>query len=271
MKWLLSLVLVLLAVGTLRVVGCNWDILENPCAGVDCGDGNPCTQDYCTHFFSSPSCHNEPLRDGAPCGDSKVCVDGDCREDLCAECEDDANNCTVDCDYNTGVCGYTKLPDGSECKGERHRGECWSGVCVVCQELDCNDGDICTNDDCITQEGGCIHWPVSCRDGDACTADMCDPGNGECVHVPTDGNWCEFEPGLIGSCESGRCTGLPCDVSSEERYACPVRGGEGVWECCPGESEYVPRGYCITDGVCDDVIGGTAGAGGDIGAFEVQP
>ena len=34
---------------------------------------------------------------------------------------------------------------------------------------------------------------------------------------------------LFGSCESGRCTGQPCDVTSEEVYPCPVEDATSSW------------------------------------------
>jgi hypothetical protein len=43
--WLLGFVLLLLALGTLRTVGCGD---ESPCG--DCGDGNTCTRDFCDSF-----------------------------------------------------------------------------------------------------------------------------------------------------------------------------------------------------------------------------
>ena len=42
MRWLVGFVLLLLALGTLRTVGCGDD---DPCGG--CDDGNPCTRDVC--------------------------------------------------------------------------------------------------------------------------------------------------------------------------------------------------------------------------------
>ena len=45
MRWLLSLVLVLLAVGTLRVVGCGDE--ADLCEDVLCEDDNDCTTDAC--------------------------------------------------------------------------------------------------------------------------------------------------------------------------------------------------------------------------------
>jgi len=268
MRWLVGFVLLLLALGTLRTVGCGDD---DPCGG--CDDGNPCTRNVCDRYNTSGTISCDPedydyrcvypsVPDGTSCGGANVCVSGACRTNLCADCEDDGNSCTIDCDYETGACDYLRLPDGDTCKGERHTGVCVSGVCIVCEELDCDDGDLCTDDYCVPDYGGCVNSPVYCMDRDDCTADLCDPVTGECVHTPTDGNWCtanrELGIGgtyLLGSCESGRCTGQPCDVTSEEVYPCPVKDATSSgapWICCPWE--YLPenpRGYCVTDLNCD--------------------
>ena len=84
MRWLLGFVLLLLAIGTLRNVGCGD---ESPCG--DCSDGNPCTRDFCDSYNTSGTiscdpediayrCEHAPHPDGTPCGGTNVCVDGVC-------------------------------------------------------------------------------------------------------------------------------------------------------------------------------------------------
>jgi len=264
MRWLVGFVLLLLALGTLRTVGCGGD---DPCGG--CNDGNPCTRDVCDSYNTSGtiSCDPEDIEyrcvypsvaDGTACGGANVCVGGVCRENPCADCEDDGNSCTTDCDYSTSACDYVRLPDGESCEGKSHSGRCYGGVCIVCEELDCNDGDLCTNDGCGDREG-CWNVPVTCYDGDRCA--VCDPETGECSDALGEGLGCvanrELGIGgtyLFGSCENGRCTGQPCDVTSEEVYPCPVEDATSTveWICCPWEHlPYYPRGYCTTDGNCD--------------------
>jgi hypothetical protein len=260
-RWLLGFVLLLLALGTLRTVGCGGD----PCGG--CDDGDPCTRDACDAYNTSGtiSCDPEDISyrcvhprvpDGWPCGSGNICVGGACVENPCADCEDDGNDCTIDCDYERGACDYVPLPDGY-CMGEAHQGHCSeNGVCIVCEELDCDDGDLCTTDDC-RYGVGCVHEPVNCWDGDRCAA--CDPETGECSDTLGEGHWCtandELGIGggyLGGSCESGRCTGQLCDLTSEEVYPCPVENPWAPWICCPWEHlpDY-PRGYCISPYFCN--------------------
>ena len=206
MRWLLNLILVLLTVGTLRVVGCGD---ESPCG--DCNDGNPCTRDVCDSYNTSGTiscdpedisyrCEHPRVSDGTPCGSGNICVSGVCRENLCADCEDDGNSCTIDCDYETGACDYLRLPDGDTCMGKSHTGLCYDGVCIVCEELDCGDGDLCTTDHC-DDRSGCVNHPLGCFDGKQCTVDTCDPETGECIHTPDDGHGCEAnrELGLDGT------------------------------------------------------------------------
>ena len=44
------------------------------CAEINCDDSNPCTNDSC----QDATCFNIPLADGASCGLSKVCSQGNC-------------------------------------------------------------------------------------------------------------------------------------------------------------------------------------------------
>jgi hypothetical protein len=67
MKWLLSLVLVLLAVGTLRVVGCGDEEGLTPCERGRCfredacDDGDPCTHNLCAWGGPEPFCVNPAI------------------------------------------------------------------------------------------------------------------------------------------------------------------------------------------------------------------
>ena len=226
MKWLLSLVLVLLAVGTLRVVGCGGD----ECGG--CDDGDPCTEDRCVYapegFWNidlnigcSPEdpndyhCTHRTRPDGFPCGGGNVCVDGGCTENLC-------------------------------------------------QDVVCDDGLGCTEDECDFRDGTC-HFPNLCDDENECTEDICDPDNGLCdfTTLAEDGSRCDFtlDPGhgdplrLIGVCEAGVCVAGVCNPESIEIYQCPLEEIDSY--CCPGWD------YCIRGSPCPPPP--------DVGAFELQP
>ena len=262
MRWLAALVLAL-ALGVMPVMGCG---PASPCG--DCSDGNPCTKDECVFLWfyllgSGPTgyqCDHDPVGDGTPCGSGNVCVGRVCRENLCAGCVDDGNQCTEYCNYETGACNKPRW--GDSCMSESGRdGLCSEeGVCIVCEELDCDDGDVCTDDSCH-DDIGCVNRPVDCWDGeDRCA--VCDPETGECSDTLAEGNDCyaNRELGIDGQylhgfCESGRCTGQPCDVVSEEIYACPVKDATDYgepWICCPWSSERHPQGYCMGHANCMD-------------------
>ena len=180
MRYLVDFVLFLLALGTLRGVGCGED--ASPYG--DCNDGDPCTEDRCTYdtgggFSCDPPdpgdyyCAHDRRPDGTPCGSGNVCVKGVCRENLCAGCVVDGNQCTEHCDYGTGACNEPRW--GKECWGVANYGRCSKdAVCTVCEEVDCADGDLCTWDSCHDRSG-CFNEPVSC----GWCAEL-DPETGEC-------------------------------------------------------------------------------------------
>lgn len=95
-----------------------------------------------------------------------------------------------------GLCASVQMANGSTCR--TGIGTCWSGVCVapvatcfdpppasrtICQsDLDCNDGNPCTNDDCP------------------------EPGCDACHHAPVVNG---LECGLGLTCFSGSCCATP--------------------------------------------------------------
>jgi hypothetical protein len=179
MRYLFGLVLFLLALGTLRVVGCGD---ANPCG--NCDDGNPCTMDTCVSSGPSGcetavhSCEHPPVTDGTPCGSGEVCVEGVCGENLCegVVCEDD-DICTDDtCDYVDGLCKFppTVCDDGDWCTVDR---------CIPPDGCDfttiAEDGAFCISED-ITP----VHLGL-CKAG-VCVA-PCDPASVEVTQCPVEG------------------------------------------------------------------------------------
>ncbi|MBM4353906.1 MAG: hypothetical protein FJ109_08935, partial [Deltaproteobacteria bacterium] len=153
------------------------------CAGsgkLECGDGNPCTNDSCE---PAVGCQNIP--NNAPCDDMDACTSGDyCAASVCLSGKkvtcDDSNPCTDDscnplsgCVFspNTKVC-----EDGNACTfGDK----CSGGSCKAGQLNDCNDSNPCTEDVC--NFNSCLHpfLEGGCEDGNPCTiGDKC--GNGTC-------------------------------------------------------------------------------------------
>ena len=53
--------------------------------------------------------------------------------------------------------------------------------------IDCDEGDLCTNDYCDPFTGACFHSPkIPHNDEDPCTDDSCDPQTGLTIHTPVD-------------------------------------------------------------------------------------
>ena len=168
-----------------------------------CDDGNVCTVgDVC--------------EDGQCAGYSVNCqcdVDGDCAQleddDVCngtLACDTTSlpHQCVVDpetvkdcpapqglgafclaalCDPVTGSCSIAPANDGYSCNDANActMGEyCVEGQCTEGAAVNCNDGNLCTDDVCDPQQG-CLHTPnaAPCNDGDPCTTnDFC--GEGDC-------------------------------------------------------------------------------------------
>ncbi len=152
------------------------------CAGsswVVCDDGNMCTDDICDPAvgcvaeFNTVDCDDED-----PCTVTDHCLDGACEGFGALDCDDD-NVCTDDscapgqgCQYgaNNLLCN-----DGSVCTSGD---SCAGGVCVGGPEIDCDDGDECTANECDPDDG--CHYPSispCCGNGIVEQGESCDDGN----------------------------------------------------------------------------------------------
>ena len=84
-------------------------------------------------------------------------------------------------------------PPGSR-SGDDCGGQCAPGVTQCALVSQCDDGDLCTNDEC--DSGCCKNAPVRCEDdGQFCTgAELCDGATGRCVSTGTPcgaEEWCD--------------------------------------------------------------------------------
>ena len=128
----------------------------DPCEGVDCSDGNDCTEDNCMEG----NCSNPPVMNDTMCdGNMGTCQSGVCvPNDLCegVDCSD-GNDCTADV-CTDGNCSNPDLDvdvtcnqnGGSFCDG--------AGTCVECN----NDSqcDIELNESCV--DNTCVGVETSC-------------------------------------------------------------------------------------------------------------
>jgi len=202
----------------------------NPCTGPDvcqdgdcgpgppvvCDDANFCTVDSCEPEFGCVYEENTELcDDGDDCTLDDRCQGGVCTGETFLDC-DDGNPCTDDtCDAILG-CLHTdntlQCNDGDSCTGEDL---CAAGTCVPGGQVDCDDGNVCTNDACDPNQG-CVYSnnDLGCDDANDCTSgDQCQ--HGDCIGgnplYCDDGDACN---GLETCSSAGGCQGgtpLSCD------------------------------------------------------------
>lgn len=172
----------------------------------------------------------------------------------------DGNPCTTDlCDPETDGCTFVNYAGPcSDVDACTTSSMCIEGLCVGSQ-LDCSDGNLCTDDWC-DPVGGCQHTELnggSCETGNYCTADLCD--DGVCVSGPSidcGGGQCESsgcEP------ETGCFTDPLSDIACDDDDVCTTDdicsngscvGGDPYCEgrpCenCDGEWNLSLGGWCV--------------------------
>ena len=241
--------------------GCQYDDNQSPCDDddvctvedtcgnggcisgkpLDCDDGNPCTMDACDPLIGCTHEHGDgQCSDGNLCTTEDTCVTGQCVGLGMLDC-DDQNPCTNDACNPALGCTHTNntqpCDDGNECTlGEN----CQGGMCLGGAPVNCNDGNLCTDDLCDPQ-GGCTHehnanpcndadpctttdvciggqcvgaGNLNCNDGNPCTDDLCEAGGG-CKYVDNSIECNDGNPCTTGDkCSNSACQGtgnLDCD------------------------------------------------------------
>jgi len=219
---------------------------------LDCDDGNPCTDDSCDGASGCKHSMNQ-----AACDDSNACTEGDiCKGGVCGnsgpvDC-DDQNVCTTDsCNPDDGcVHALNTLPcdDDDICtiKDACQLGECASGG-----ELNCNDGNPCTDDSC-DPDVGCQFTPnaSSCDDGNSCTEDdACSAGQclGETSVVCEDDNLCTTDT----CAPKTGCLFTNNSVACDDGNACTTTDACSGGECVGSGSLACNDGKVCTDDSCN--------------------
>ncbi|UCC30187.1 MAG: matrixin family metalloprotease [Phycisphaerales bacterium] len=166
------------------------DEANNECRDCDndgeCDDGYECTEDDCI----AGSCNNAPV--DANCDDGLFCTD----DDYCDPAHADADE-TTGCVNETDPCDCAHASDPCEgALGDRKLcTEADGGDCLDCgNDTDCDDGILCTADDCTVATGVCTNSEEDdmCPDPVFCDGpDFCDPTN-----VDADFNGC-VQPGNV--------------------------------------------------------------------------
>jgi cysteine-rich repeat protein len=275
----------------------------------ECDDDDPCTvndtcgQGLCAGFDIQCDCLKDsdcvPLEDGDVCNGTLVC-DTDTVPYECATDPDTAVTCpapsgpnasclAASCHPVSGECSTVPANEDSLCSdgdactiGER----CVEGTCQDGIQVNCNDGNLCTDDSCVPGEG-CLHEAnaAPCSDGDACTtgdscangscqasgvlacddsnpctADSCDQQSG-CVHAPTDaacddGNDCT----LVDQCTNSVCVGSLAPDCDDENI-CTTDSCDPATGCVHGlnQAPCDDGDICTTGDLCQ--LGECFGAG----------
>ena len=228
---------------------------------VDCDDGDPCTV-------------GDDCSDGICSGFPVAC---DCVQDSdCSQFEDgDLCNGVLFCDqqelpYRCAVAPGTEIqcpqPQGPDAICLKSSCDPESGDCSQVPDHEgfaCNDTDACTMGE-TCQEGQCAGGvDINCNDGNQCTDDLCNPETG-CATEPhlgscDDGDECTLEDECVdGSCMGGKqancndynpCTEDSCDPAS----GCLHQPADGACEdgnfCTTGD--HCADGACAPGGVLD--------------------
>lgn len=226
----------------------------------ECADPDLCTFEQCTDNQCEPA-------GGVVCTPSDVCQESGCDAETgeCVELPvvcDPPGPCETGgfCDP-VGGCVYAPIPgcclgddacdDGDPCSSDAcFNYECVHETChdpvspcdqyetcddqcvpIITGPTNCNDGDICTDNDCDPGAGGCLNPPLDCTDEDACTmGEYCDPDLG-CASSPVDCD--DGDPCTIDNCDSDLgCAPVPkCDDDAGE-ICNPITGACEVELIC---------------------------------------
>jgi cysteine-rich repeat protein len=251
--------------------------MEDSCIGTqcqgqekECSDLNPCTNDVCELGICLHPANTADCNDGNPCTTIDYCLNGWCIGTDPLDCGD-GNPCTNDsCDHTSGcqnTPNFDLCDDGDPCTAQS---QCQSKVCVGVAFMQCEDGNVCTDDECVTGVG-CVTTNNTqlCDDQKACTSnDQCEDGvcTGEqSGNLCTDGNPCTTDTCTdAGGCAYELNT-QPCDDGNPctENDACSVGQCEGVQKVCEADEPCVDA-YCAENGVCVDEIEGSCCGNGEI-------
>jgi len=124
-----------------------------------------------------------------------------------------------------------------------------------CNNVDCNDGDFCTEDSCAGGEcsneviEGCCRAASDCDDENVCTIDVChdidaDTGTGRCRNTAIGPNCCNDE----GDCSEGEvCANNECVAACETNDDC---ADDEICDSETGQCE--PAAECASNEDCDE-------------------
>ena len=144
-------------------------------------------------------------------------------------------------------CDEMNCDDGNPCSDD----SCLGGECTHFPLLGsaCDDGNECTTDDICDSASNCKgDGNVLCEDDNSCTVDTCINESGCVFTVMADGSDCTDGNACTtgDACQSGGCVGIETPCPSDDN-PCTVSGGcdDKTGECL---SQSVPEGTTCSDG-----------------------
>lgn len=178
--------------------------------GVDCNDGNACTDDIC----DAGACVHTPHS----CDDSNACTTDSC-------------NPTTGCEHTAIVCN-----DGNPCTADTCNPQSGCQFAPVSDGTACPDANLCNgNETC--QAGACTSGtPPTCDDNNPCTTDSCSPASG-CQHANVaDGTPCPNGTVCDGAetCQSGACAAGSPLACNDGLFCNGVETCDAQTGCQPG-------------------------------------
>ncbi len=229
-----------------------------PMSSVECDDNNPCTTDACDQQGGCLYTNNsESCSDNDFCTENDYCLGGLCQSGTKRDCNDN-NVCTDDiCQASVGCLHPYNDVGCSDQDPCTVVDVCKQGQCVGTGALSCDDGKVCTTDNCVPKVGcvltnnnnpcsdnsectlgdtcaGGVCVPgteLNCNDNNVCTSDYCLPATG-CGHDSLSGNNCSDNSlCTIGDkCQAGQCAPGPIDPCDDSKQ-CTLDSCEAATGC----------------------------------------
>ena len=169
-------------------LGCLFVDNQAPCDdGTDCTLVDNCLNGECMGSDNQCDCQEDadclPLEDGDLCNGVLVCDANFCSVNALSiiQCIGRSSDpCkSIECQPATGSCVESPVTNGTSCDDKDPctlDDVCFDGACAGPVDLVCDDQNPCSDEECVSSEGGCVFTAneADCDDGNECTqGDVC--------------------------------------------------------------------------------------------------